>query len=440
MGGVKNRVEKQVSASKANRFMELEGLRGVAALIVFLFHFLIIFYPVMYYGGMKSLAPMQHFWLEDNIHGTPLLTFIAGTFAVAVFFVLSGFVLTVGFFTTKNTDIIKKLASKRYLRLMLPALASVIIAWIYIELDFSHVVEAYRISLSSALATEWTMIPRFFSAVQEAMVSIFVIGAEHRYNSVLWTMKYEFIGSFIVFTLALIFGHSNKRWIIYLALALGLYNTWYLGFILGMALADAYVNKPQFIQKIKQPAMYVLLALGIVLGGFPTASSAGTMYQYISLPWLTQPQNQSLFLSIGALFVVVSVLSIGFLKRFMASKIVSGFGRYTYSLYLVHQPIIYTLGTGLFVMFTGFMGYNRSVALAILCTIPVVAIATYSFYRYIEMPSVRFASYFEQVYSGKKELELRRKYTSAKLYIFARLNMMRRERKGSEAMSEVEVE
>jgi peptidoglycan/LPS O-acetylase OafA/YrhL len=437
---VKNRVENQVSTGKTNRFMELEGLRGLAALVVFVFHFLIIFYPVMYYGGVTALAPVQHFRFEDNIHGTPLATFISGTFSVAIFFVLSGFVLSVGFFMTKKTEIIKKLASKRYLRLMLPALASVILAWIYIVLGFSQTHEAYHITLSSALQNEWIMTPRFFDAIREGMVSIFVIGPEHHYNSVLWTMKYEFIGSFIIFTLALVFGHSNKRWLIYGALAAGLYNTWYLGFILGMALADMYVNKPQLIQKIKQPFFYVLLVIGIVLGGFPTTSTDGTFYTWLSLPRLAESENQSLYMSIGALLIVMAVLSIGRLKKFMSSRLLSQLGKYTYSLYLVHQPIIYTVGAGLFVMFTGFMGYNRSVALAVLCTIPVVVIATYIFHRFIEIPSISFASYFEQVYSGKREINLRQKYAAARLYITAKLSLVRRPRKVADVMPELEVE
>jgi len=433
---VKNRVEKQ---GKPNRFMELEGLRGLAALVVFLFHFLVIFYPVLYYGGVKALAPVQHFRFEDNIHGTPLATFVSGTFSVAVFFVLSGFVLSVGFFMTKKTEVIKKLATKRYLRLMLPALASVILAWIYIKLHLSRTNEVYGISLSSAVQNEWAMIPRFLGAIKEGVISIFVVGPEHRYNSVLWTMKYEFVGSFIVFTLALIFGHTNKRWIIYAALALGLYNTWYLGFILGMALADIYVNKQELVQKIKQPVLYGLLAIGIILGGFPTASTAGTFYKWISPYWLTEPQSQSLYMSIGALFIVISVLSIGRLKKIMSSKVLGRLGGYTYSLYLVHQPIIYTLGAGLFVMFTGFMGYNRSVLLAIVCTIPVVAVMTYLFHRFVETPSVKFANYFEQVYSGQREVNIRRKYATVRLHIAAKLSLLRR-RKVTDVIPEIETE
>lgn len=419
--------------------MELEGLRGLAALIVFLFHFLIIFYPVMYYGTGTNLAPVQHFWLEDNIHGTPLAAFLSGTFSVAIFFVLSGFVLSVGFFMTKNTTIIKKLATKRYLRLMLPALASVLLAWIYIKLNLSHIAEAYHISLSSALQNEWIMIPHILSAIKEGVISIFVVGPEHHYNSVLWTMKYEFIGSFIIFSLALIFGHSNKRWVVYGALAFALYNTWYLGFILGMALADLYVNKPHIIQKIKQPFLYILLAMGVVLGGFPTKYSDGTFYEHISFPWLAQSENQTLYMTIGALFVVISVLSIRLLKRAMSLRVMSQLGKYTYSLYLVHQPIIYTLGTGLFVAFTGFMGYNKSVAMAIACTLPVIAIATYLFHRFIETPSINFASYFEQVYSGRREINLKQEYTNMRLNLAAKMSLLRRT-KATDMMSETEAE
>jgi peptidoglycan/LPS O-acetylase OafA/YrhL len=117
---------------ESGRLLALEGLRGVAAIVVVIFHALLIFYEYMVFG--PSVASTQHMGLEDNLFGSPFRIFFAGTFAVAIFFVLSGFVLSIGFLSKGKKIILQKLALKRYLRLMLPALASVMIAWLLITL------------------------------------------------------------------------------------------------------------------------------------------------------------------------------------------------------------------------------------------------------------------------------------------------------------------
>ena len=385
--------------NKGNRLMALEGLRGLAAISVVVFHFLVLFYPALYYGT----GFLQHSKIEDNLHGTPFNAFISGTFAVSVFFVLSGFVLTVGFFQTKKNTIIEKLAIKRYFRLMLPALASVILAWLYITFGLSHNIQAYVFTQSPSMNLLWETNTNFFHALYEGTIAIFTQGPIYNFNSVLWTMKYEFIGSFIIFIVALVFGRSKLRLFVYIALIIALYNTWFLGFIFGMLLADIYVNRPKILPN-KKLLLYPLAIISVVLGGFPTGSITGTAYSFIALPWIRPDQNQSLYTSLGAFLLIICILNIPLLKKFMSSKPLVKIGSYTYSMYLVHQPIIYTLGTGMFTLFIQHFGYNKSVAMSILVTVPIVAIATIYFYKYVEVSSLQFAAYFEKIYTGKKDI------------------------------------
>ncbi|MCB9988463.1 MAG: acyltransferase family protein [Rhodospirillales bacterium] len=66
---------------KSQRFHGLDSLRGIAALVVVFNHF---------YGVIPALASSEN-WLFSY---TPLHTLIAGRQAVIIFFVLSGFVLS----------------------------------------------------------------------------------------------------------------------------------------------------------------------------------------------------------------------------------------------------------------------------------------------------------------------------------------------------------
>lgn len=393
--------------------MELEGLRGIAAVIVVIFHFLVLFYPAMFYS-VGALAPVQHFRLEDNIHGTPLLAFLSGTFSVAVFFVLSGFVLSVGFFSKKDPQTIKRLAAKRYLRLMLPALVSILIALFFIKIGFSHFNEVREVTQSSAVPLMWSRSPDLFTAIYEGLVVIFVNAPVNNFNPALWTMKYEFIGSFIVFGTALLFAHSKWRWVVYSALIVGTHSNWYLGFIMGMILADLYVHREELLKKIPQSAYIGILALGIFMGAFPRSTSLdSTIYGHIMLPWLTEGANRGFYTTLGALCIVVSAIGMLRFKRILSSRLLSRLGGYTYSLYLVHQPLVYVVGTSLFMAFLT-IGYSKAVLLAFLCTVPVIALATMLFHRYVELPSMKVASYGQEVFFGERELDVQTHLNKAK--------------------------
>lgn len=379
------------------RVLPLEGLRGLAAISVVIYHYLVLVFPVMYYGPVTA----QHTRFEDNLHGSPLMSLISGSFAVSIFFVLSGFVLTVGYFQTKDINIIKRLATRRYLRLMVPALASVIIAWVLIVLGLSHIQQAYAITLSPGLNLTWDQNTSFFKALYEGSVGIFTGGNTFGYNSVLWTMKYEFLGSFIVFAAAVLFAKSKYRYIVYLVLAVALFNTWFIGFIIGMLIADLYVNKAELIEKLKVRYAVLMLATAVFLGGFPWNGAELTIYRYLQIPTFDTFQNQAVWGALGAALLIVAIFRIGILQRVLSSPLMTKIGSYTYSLYLVHQPIIYTLGMTLFVLILSSTGYTMAVVLAGLLTAPLIVVATAIFHKYVEAPSITLSSTFDKLINNQ---------------------------------------
>src|SRR5277367_5198737 len=110
-------------ADKTQRLASLDGLRGTAALIVVCHHFASAFLP--------SLIPEQTdtpFWIAD----TPIAILFNGPFSVSIFFVLSGFVVAQA--AAKRSDPLYVAIPLRYLRLALPATASVVFAWCLLTL------------------------------------------------------------------------------------------------------------------------------------------------------------------------------------------------------------------------------------------------------------------------------------------------------------------
>ena len=99
----------------------LDGLRGIGAFIVYLSHFMDHFFPLR---KKKEIAEDPIGYQEKNIpdwvRNTPITLLYHGYFWVVVFFILSGFVLTLRFFKIKKHTCVTGGTFRRYLRLMIP--------------------------------------------------------------------------------------------------------------------------------------------------------------------------------------------------------------------------------------------------------------------------------------------------------------------------------
>lgn len=407
-----------VKTKKTNRFMELEGLRGIAAIIVVIFHFLVVFYAGAFYG-LDERAPVQHFRLEDNIYANPFAGLLSGAFAVSIFFVLSGFVLSIGYFQTGKSSIVKNLAAKRYIRLMLPALASIIAAYSVIVLGLSHTREVAAISQSIEGIQQWDLVPNIFEAIKGGIYGIFV-EAGNPYNRVLWTMYTEFAGSFLIFGFLLLFGKSQYRWLLYGVLILLTYNNFFLAFILGMMFADLYSIGRLKQKKRSLLITSLLLLIGIFLGGYPDGSTENTIYATltsISTGLISVPIH--FFTIIGAAILLFAVLRSSQISHILRHERVSVLGKYTYSLYLVHMTVLYTFTTGLFLALHSSIGYNKAAILSILLSAPLVYGATVLFEKYIDKPSTRLSTHLADIFYGRREFSFSGSVRSAwdKLYL-----------------------
>ena len=79
----------------------LDGLRGLAAFVVVFHHFILAFYPALFFGD--NATPHLRAGLEAFVSGTPINLLYNGNFAVSIFFVLSGYVLSYKFFVRKKS-------------------------------------------------------------------------------------------------------------------------------------------------------------------------------------------------------------------------------------------------------------------------------------------------------------------------------------------------
>ena len=108
------------------RYEELDSLRGLAALTVVFSHFMVVFN--INYQDTYGMGLIQN-WYKYS----PIRLFWAGHEAVILFFILSGFVLTIPFLKN-NPFSYKGYLVKRIFRIYLASATSIIVAVVLKEI------------------------------------------------------------------------------------------------------------------------------------------------------------------------------------------------------------------------------------------------------------------------------------------------------------------
>jgi peptidoglycan/LPS O-acetylase OafA/YrhL len=370
------------------RFKYLDGLRGLAALIVIIDHFAISFFP----AAVDADAQAHHSRIEPIIQHTPLHILVAGNFSVCVFFVLSGFVLSSKFLRTGERKVLINGAGKRYFRLAIPVLASVMLAWLLITTHAFHAEELAGITGSDWLHRFWREQPSWWQAIYHALIGVFVSGQSDKFNTVLWTMKTELVGSFLVFATLLAVGRWRWRALIYLALAIALIHTYYVAFIAGLAICDYHINGSQAGQRWLDRLWLPIAAVGIYLGSCPVGSTRGTPFEYLQgrLPiGLSVPTIAHI---IGAIGLVVAVMHARPLQRWLTTKPMVWLGAASFSLYLTHFLIMGSFSSYLFTNLANNLSYTAAFLITLVPSFLLMLLAAHLFTKYIDEPAITFSS------------------------------------------------
>jgi peptidoglycan/LPS O-acetylase OafA/YrhL len=364
------------------KYKNLDGLRGVAALVVVLCHYSNAFLPSVH----GRISP-THTAFDGLIASTPLHLFIGGEFAVSVFFVLSGFVLTQKFFRTKSHSIIISSAARRYFRLMFPVLASILVSFVLLSLGF---MQLQYMNLAPA-SSDWAFAPNILQALYQGLYGVFFTEF-NTYNPVLWTMQIELIGSFILFMFLALFGKLEKRWVFYIIFGLVLLKTNYLAFLLGMVLSDVWVNRPSIKLRINSATSSGLFVAGLALGAWYISPLFPPIYAGLTLPFMDTTETALFSHTIGALFLIVATLRLGWLTKILENKACQYLGRISFSMYLLHFIILGSVASYLFNhFFILHLGYLASVVAVSLVCIPITFIASSIFTTQVDNRSIAWS-------------------------------------------------
>jgi peptidoglycan/LPS O-acetylase OafA/YrhL len=376
------------------KLLALESIRGIAAFVVVWWHFTSVLLPAVING--PSLP--AHGAFEQWIYQTPLSIFFAGNFAVVLFFVLSGFVLTYKFMAGRQ-DSLFPAAIKRYVRLMPIAAISVILAYLLLATGLMFAGHIAGLTGSPWATVYYGFDPTLLGALWQATVGVFQTqAAPHAtYNPVLWTIYYELLGSLLIFGLATLTRNHPKRWLLYIIATVAFSGTYFCGFIVGMIIADLYANRRRIFERIGKlalPYKLALLGLALIIGGYPAlgdASGFGIYYQALTLFPSDIALSRTILQLIAAVIIITLALSWVRMARVLEWRPLVWLGKVSYSLYATHFIVIYSLTSGLFMLFTQWWGYKLSAVVAMAVSLPVMLALAWVFQKYIEAPSIRWA-------------------------------------------------
>lgn len=388
------------------KILALESLRGLAALIVVFSHFAAAFYPAMR-EGVSATSP-AHTRFDELILQSPLGILINGDFAVYCFFILSGFVLSFGFYTYA-IDLISA-AVKRYFRLAPMVLASVLLSYFILKFALYHNTELANITGSSMIEKYWQFAVNINGALWQGLVQTFLVqpDASNSLNIVLWTIYYELIGSLIVFAFLALTGTDKRRWILYIFFILVTINTYYSPFIIGALLCDLYVNRNHLFQKIgaiRKGYKILLLVTGIFLASYPAylknTDNLGIVHQALNFTQIYS-LNQAVLYIIASVIFIVLLLTSHKIKAILELKPFVFLGSISYSIYATHIPLLGSLAAIIFLKSYAQLPYNLAALITFIVYIPSAVGVAYLFRKYIDIPSIHLSKYVAKRIGGPK--------------------------------------
>jgi len=300
----------------SGRFDMLDGVRGWAALSVVLFH---IFWEIF-----GALVPAFR---------NPVTGFLFdGQLAVCVFFVLSGEALSASFFAGKGDALTVRLAIKRYPRLATPILAASLVIFALDRLDLVFSQQAALIVHRPVWMGGWLAVPLTFAdTLRYSLIDVFTsAGADNAINPILWTMRVELPGSFVVFAILLIWKRFSRPrtlllslFVVALAAPTGSTANFLSCFFAGVAFAD-WRARGLFAAWGRRFVWPSLAAIGVI------AAADGILHCF---GW--QPGKTAF-----AIVLMLAVHASPPLVAFFSGRLSRALGRISFPLYLIQFPVL----------------------------------------------------------------------------------------------------
>lgn len=304
------------------RLTALDGLRGWAALSVIIFH-----------------MHWEIFGIKFPVFRNPVSSLLGnGSLAVAIFFTLSGYVLTIGRWRNPDNGNLLLTLVRRYLRLEIPIMGAVLIVYFLMEFHLIYSVPAGPlVDRGDWLGQFADFEPNFLDALNFATLRAFGYSPVNNYGPFLWTMAVELLGSVAVLSISQ--RARSGRWP-------------YVALVLFGAL---FVPVLPIAACVPAGALIALLQRdGLLFRSEPSEQQGRAATAIALLAWALAACLQFVFrnalpVSITGIVIFLCVLRSHRLQAFFDLPLSRWLGRVSFPLYLIQVAVIGSLTSWLIV-------------------------------------------------------------------------------------------
>ncbi len=352
----------------------IDGLKGLCALYVVVFHYLLAFDAKGYVGWNSGIAVQEqwgHFWSYF-----PLSLFTNANYVLYMFFAIIAFIPAYRFFQGQDRQWLQKQALVRYFRFLPYTFIMIPLSYVFFSQGWyfnQELAQVLQEPWNAAVMSQHMMLT---GAVWSGLLGAMIVGASD-YLTSLWCMHIIFIGSYLSYALLLFFGEVRHRCALYLFLWILLYNApLYVSFLAGIAAADIYHAKNVILSK---KSYRFLLGIGLL------ATFAG------SAPWASLEQGKEIasFLqyalqSFGTFSILLAVCLDEELQGFFLKKVFLHCSRYCFEYIIVHVFILFSISAWIFLHIHATLGYAMAFIIAGITAIPLNIIGAVAFGKILQ--------------------------------------------------------
>jgi peptidoglycan/LPS O-acetylase OafA/YrhL len=409
----------------------IDGLKGLACILVFWHHFCLAFLPGIHFGAVVPSHIAGGY--DVGLAQSPLSFVLNGNFMVAVFCVLSGFVLSVKTLRSEEPQIARMIV-KRYPRLMLPVVPVGIAVYFMLRFQLFFNQQVVPVSGSPWFAGYYIE-PVSVDRLLYALIAGIWFQGDDSLSTAFWMLRTLFLGSFAAILLSIAAKHMKKHAGLFLCCCMGVMmfaNDMLWAFALSALLAYGHVQKtrehsavpadgkagmtqgqgavpaygeaemPQGHGAVPEAAEYgksgraadilktcrgiVCVVAGCVLGGYPSGGVPTNAYRFLNIfpAWY---HGFMLLHIAGAGLLVYGLLCLKRLPALLGNRLFLFLGKISYAVYLVHIPLLFSLSAYVFLQAQGSgLGYLRSTAVSFVVSNVVLVGVAFLYHQIVERP------------------------------------------------------
>lgn len=371
---------------KTDKLYYLEGLRGIAALAVLIGHTLGAFWP----GRMNfELDPTNPLFF--------LHVFYDGGFSVLIFFALSGYVLTYRAYSDDGMKILVNTAIKRYPRLMIPALASILLGYFLLKSGLMFNQAVSKDVNSIWLGYFYKFDADFLYALYQGVAGA-IFNGETSYNSSLWTLTIEFYGALLVVFLSMIFRRVDfcKYFVVFVLSLLGIWSWGTYGIYYAVMMAGMMLGMRRNNHDLNVSCVFLLFIISLWMGGY---NDSEMYYPFNSVDVVLNGHvldKATLFKGCGSIIMLMCILNNSLMKKIFSSSICKFLGRISFSVYLIHVAIICSMGSWIYLLILKTYSQPLAAIAAIIVSISFSLLLSVPFEMFVDKKSTKFSGWLSK--------------------------------------------